>query len=74
MIKTLECIQLSETTVSFRINIDDVNFDEPLNERYQRRCDAIRTKAEKAPQESSQKAASGTTDNDRADQHSHLPD
>lgn len=42
MIKTTEEIQLTETTVSFRISVDGVEFAETLDECYQRKLDCAR--------------------------------
>jgi len=42
MIKTTEEIQLSETTVSFRISVEDVVFAETLDECYQRKLDCAK--------------------------------
>jgi hypothetical protein len=37
MLATKEEIQISETTTSFRVNLDNVNFEKTLDECYQKR-------------------------------------
>jgi hypothetical protein len=44
MIRTVEKIEISETTTSYRVSIDDVNPRETLDERYQRHCEAAENK------------------------------
>jgi hypothetical protein len=43
MIRTLEKIQISDTTTSYRVAIDEVNSGETLDERYHRHREAIET-------------------------------
>ncbi|HST21349.1 MAG TPA: hypothetical protein VLR90_09550 [Blastocatellia bacterium] len=42
MIKTVERIEISETTTSFRIHIDNVNSQETLDQRYHRHRDELK--------------------------------
>lgn len=48
MIRTVEMIEISETTTSYRVTIDEVNPTETLDERYQRHLRAAKEK-EKEP-------------------------
>ncbi len=48
MIRTVEMIEISETTTSYRVAIDEVNPTETLDERYQRHLKAAKEK-EKEP-------------------------
>lgn len=53
MIRTLEMIEISETTTSFRVAIDEVNPTETLDERYQRHLEAAKEKEEEPVQPTS---------------------
>jgi hypothetical protein len=44
MIKTVETIEISETTTSYRVHIDNVDVKETLDERYRRKCDSLKVK------------------------------
>ena len=44
MIRTLETIEISETTTSYRVAIDEPNPTETLDERYQRHLKAAKQK------------------------------
>ena len=49
MIRTVEKIKISETTTSFRVDIDKVNPQDTLDERYQRHQEEIEKSAEQPP-------------------------
>lgn len=50
MITTVETIEISETTTSYRVAIDEVNPTETLDERYQRHLEAAKQQEEESAQ------------------------